>query len=55
MGVGCGKYGKVVITDNDHIEKSNLSRQFLFRSHHIGKSKSAVAAESAQSINASLR
>ena len=55
MGVGCGKNGKVVITDNDHIEKSNLSRQFLFRSHHIGKSKSAVAAESAQSINASLR
>jgi ubiquitin-activating enzyme E1 len=55
MGVGCGQNGKVVITDNDHIEKSNLSRQFLFRSHHIGKGKSVVAAESAKSINTSLR
>lgn len=35
----------ITITDMDIIEKSNLSNQFLFRSHHIGKSKSMVAAE----------
>ena len=26
---------QITITDNDLIEKSNLNRQFLFRSHHI--------------------
>ena len=31
MGIGCGESGKVFITDMDHIEKSNLNRQFLFR------------------------
>jgi ubiquitin-activating enzyme E1 len=55
MGVGCGEEGKIVVTDNDHIEKSNLSRQFLFRNHHIGKGKSACAAVSAKAINSSLR
>jgi len=37
--------GGIIITDPDSIEKSNLNRQFLFRSHHIGKSKSQVASE----------
>jgi ubiquitin-activating enzyme E1-like protein 2 len=35
MGVGVGPSGLVTVTDNDLIEKSNLNRQFLFRSKHI--------------------
>ena len=38
-----GSYIK--ITDPDHIEVSNLSRQFLFRSENVGKSKSEVASD----------
>ena len=37
MGVSCGKQGKVTVTDDDVIEKSNLSRQFLFRDWNIGQ------------------
>lgn len=36
MGVGCGPNGHVTVTDMDRIEKSNLSRQFLFRNKDIG-------------------
>ena len=43
--IGCGSDGNLNVTDPDHIEKSNLSRQFLFRNQHVGKSKSMVAAE----------
>nr|BEH82873.1 ubiquitin/FAT10-activating enzyme [Halocynthia roretzi] len=43
--------GQAIITDNDIIEKSNLNRQFLFRSHHIRQPKSTVAASSVKGIN----
>jgi len=45
LGVATNK-GTIYLTDPDNIEKSNLNRQFLFRSHHIGKPKSLMAAES---------
>lgn len=35
--------GELILTDPDFIEKSNLNRQFLFRSHDIGKPKSETA------------
>ncbi len=57
--IGCGALGcewlknlaimgkpSITIVDPDHIEKSNLSRQFLFRNHHIGSSKCLTAIES---------
>lgn len=55
MGVGCGPAGRVTLTDDDTIEKSNLSRQFLFRSADIGQPKSSCAAAAAAAINPSLR
>ncbi|EEF35682.1 ubiquitin-activating enzyme E1 1 [Ricinus communis] len=51
MGVSCGEKGKLTITDDDVIEKSNLSRQFLFRDWNIGQAKSMVAASAAALIN----
>ena len=52
MGVSCGSgIGRLTVTDDDTIEKSNLSRQFLFRDWDIGNYKSTVAATTAQKIN----
>ena len=42
------------LTDPDLIEKSNLSHQFLFRSHQIGKSKSIVAADVIKSMKPNM-
>eukprot|EP00762_Andalucia_godoyi_P003411 ANDGO_06581.mRNA.1 Ubiquitin-activating enzyme E1 1 len=46
--------GSVIVTDMDTIEMSNLSRQFLFRRQHVGKSKSVVAAEAARHMNPAM-
>ena len=54
MGVSCGVSGKVTVTDDDTIEKSNLSRQFLFRDWDIGNAKSSVAGAAAKKINPGL-
>ena len=44
LGIGAGEKGRIILTDPDVIEHSNLSRQFLFREKHIRKPKSATAA-----------
>eukprot|EP00879_Flechtneria_rotunda_P011893 GHRR01012422.1.p1 GENE.GHRR01012422.1~~GHRR01012422.1.p1 ORF type:complete len:887 (+),score=280.88 GHRR01012422.1:1076-3736(+) len=55
MGIACGDNGVVTVTDDDVIEKSNLSRQFLFRNWHIGSAKSTIASEAAAKLNPALR
>jgi len=54
MGVACGKGGEVHITDMDRIEKSNLSRQFLFRNTDINSAKSTTGAKAAKVMNPSF-
>lgn len=61
LGIGTGKKnkekkpGRIVLTDPDHIENSNLNRQFLFRMKHIQKSKSSTAAAAAINMNKDLK
>jgi ubiquitin-activating enzyme E1 len=54
-GLGCGEEGKITITDMDNIEKSNLSRQFLFRNKHVGKEKSKTAAKVITKMNEQIK
>jgi ubiquitin-activating enzyme E1 len=51
MGVGCSDRGKIIITDMDTIEKSNLNRQFLFRDKDITHPKSTTAAQAIKMMN----
>uniref|UniRef100_A0A0N4ZA27 E1 ubiquitin-activating enzyme n=1 Tax=Parastrongyloides trichosuri TaxID=131310 RepID=A0A0N4ZA27_PARTI len=51
MGLGCSEEGKIIITDMDQIEISNLSRQFLFRRKDVGSKKSECAANAVKSFN----
>lgn len=53
MGLACGS-GSLTLTDDDTIEKSNLSRQFLFRDSNIGQPKSGCAAAAAKVMNTNL-
>jgi ubiquitin-activating enzyme E1 len=48
--MGVGSQGGITVTDMDTIEKSNLSRQFLFRNSHVGQLKSMTAAQQVQCL-----
>jgi len=50
MGLGCGG-GEIIVTDGDTIEKSNLNRQFLFRSWDVTNLKSRTAAAAVKKMN----
>ena len=52
--VNMGSKGEIVVTDPDHIETSNLSRQFLFRDKHVKKAKSATACATLLQLNPQL-
>jgi len=51
LGVGSSGDGKIIITDMDIIEKSNLNRQFLFRPWDVQKHKSEAAAKAIKKMN----
>ena len=60
IGLGTGETGqkrpgKIVLTDPDVIEVSNLNRQFLFREKHLRKPKSQTAAAAALQMNKDLK
>merc|ERR1719285_1195872 len=50
MGLGCGG-GSLTVTDMDMIERSNLNRQFLFRSWDINKHKAVTAVAAVHAMN----
>ncbi|GAB0086522.1 Ubiquitin-activating enzyme E1 [Sergentomyia squamirostris] len=50
-GIGAGDRGKLILTDMDLIEKSDLNSQFLFRSHDVQKPKSLTAAAAVKRMN----
>merc|ERR1719249_644166 len=47
--------GKMIVTDMDTIEKSNLNRQFLFRPWDINKLKSQTAAQVVTKMNPGIK
>ncbi|XP_022652731.1 ubiquitin-like modifier-activating enzyme 1 isoform X2 [Varroa destructor] len=55
MGVGAGPKGSITVTDMDTIERSNLNRQFLFRSWDVGQLKSKAAAKAVAKMNPEVR
>lgn len=54
IGLATGPRGKISVTDNDQIERSNLNRQFLFRPKDVGKLKSECASQAVQVMNPDL-
>ena len=55
IGLASGPKGRISVTDMDQIERSNLNRQFLFRSKDVGKLKSECASQAVQAMNPDLK
>ena len=53
MGFSSSDNNKIIVTDNDNIEISNLNRQFLFNKNNVGRSKSKCACLEAKKMNPS--
>ena len=51
MGISTNPNSLITVTDHDRIEKSNLSRQFLFRENDIGNLKSECAINAVKLMN----
>uniref|UniRef100_A0A8C6ZP60 UBA1 enzyme n=1 Tax=Nothoprocta perdicaria TaxID=30464 RepID=A0A8C6ZP60_NOTPE len=51
MGLAAGAGGDITVTDTDTVARSNLHRQFLFRSADISKPKAEVAAAAVRLMN----
>lgn len=54
MGLATADSGKIVVTDLDTIEKSNLNRQFLFRAKDVGSFKSEAGRRAVLEMNEKL-
>ncbi|KGL83246.1 Ubiquitin-like modifier-activating enzyme 1, partial [Tinamus guttatus] len=55
MGLAAGAGGDITVTDTDTIARSNLHRQFLFRSTDISKPKAEVAAAAVRLMNPDIK
>lgn len=55
IGLATGPKGRIVVTDMDQIERSNLNRQFLFRSKDVGHLKSESASRAVVAMNPELK
>ena len=55
MGIASGPEGLLHVTDYDHIELSNLTRQLLFRKEDLKKPKSIIGAKRAKMINPEIK
>ena len=54
MGICTAPNSLLTVTDHDRIEKSNLSRQFLFRDNDISKLKSECAVKAIKKMNKNI-